>query len=116
MADWIQSNLKKGSIPKCPLCQIRIDPKNVIKDLMAFNLVSELKVYCSNKDNGCEWTGELSDLDSHWKNYCKFVEVIENKKPEQMRKKTNAFAVKKASSSVNKKRKTLPTITKEEQK
>ena len=53
MADWIGTFIAKSTFPKCPLCQTKIDPKNVAKDLLAYNLVSELKVYCVRKDQGC---------------------------------------------------------------
>ena len=40
----------------------------------------ELKVYCSKKSAGCEWTGELGELERHLKlgsveGKCRFVDV-----------------------------------------
>ena len=40
----------------------------------------ELQVYCSNKSAGCEWTGELGELERHLKlgsveGQCRFVDV-----------------------------------------
>ncbi len=50
------------------------------------NCINKLKVYCSHKKSGCEWTGELGDLNHHttacpkrpWKcKYCEFESIYE---------------------------------------
>ena len=52
---------KKCPIKKCDFKQNQ--PSNYSRDLTAYNLVMELEVSCSNE--GCPWTGHLSDLTSH---------------------------------------------------
>ncbi len=48
----------------CPLC--KKDNFVTHKDLyFTRKKVRQLKVYCSYKKNGCEWTGELGDLNQH---------------------------------------------------
>ena len=36
----------------------------------------ELKVHCENSGNGCDWVGELGDLQRHLTNKCPYVEVV----------------------------------------
>ena len=64
---WIQKCIGK---PECPTCRAAIKPNQITKDLLAFNLISELKVFCPNKQNGCEWSGERCHLDAHTSQQC----------------------------------------------
>ena len=62
----------------CPICKEW--PLNVTDDMFFKRKVMELKVYCKNKSAGCEWKGELGELDHHLdlgsvKGQCDFVEV-----------------------------------------
>ena len=62
----------------CPLCKKA--PLKTTKDLFFKRKVMELKVYCSNKSAGCEWRGELGELERHLKlgsveGQCRFVDV-----------------------------------------
>jgi len=36
--------------------------------------IRKLEVYCSNKSDGCEWTGELNDIEAHVKR-CEFEDI-----------------------------------------
>ena len=57
----------------CPLCQgvgFKIMPE---KQLM--RRISDLKVKCSKMKLGCEWTGELRELQNHLDKVCPYVEV-----------------------------------------
>ncbi len=64
----------------CPLC--KEDNLNTHVDkFFTRNSVNKLKVYCPHKKSGCEWMGELGDLNQHttscskrpWKcPYCQF--------------------------------------------
>ena len=50
---------------RCPICKT---PKfGTLPDKFFKRRVSELKLYCPNKSLGCEWVGELGDLDQHLK-------------------------------------------------
>ena len=62
----------------CPMCKKA--PLKTTKDLGFKREVMELKVYCSNKSAGCEWKGELGELERHLKlesveGQCRFVDV-----------------------------------------
>ena len=55
-------------------------PLKTTKDIFFKRKVLELKVYCSKKSEGCEWTGELGELERHQKlgsveGQCRFVDV-----------------------------------------
>ena len=62
----------------CPLCKKW--PLRTAEDLFFKRKVLQLKIRCSNKPQGCQWVGELGDLDRHLKlgsvdGKCQFVEV-----------------------------------------
>ena len=62
----------------CPLCKKA--PLKTTMDLCFKREVMELKVYCSKKSAGCEWTGELGELERHLKlgsveGQCRYVDV-----------------------------------------
>ena len=46
----------------CPLCNEQLITK---LDEHFLRQVGELPVYCAYRDNGCDWEGQLSDLDTH---------------------------------------------------
>ena len=62
----------------CPMCQAT--PLKTVEDMFFKCKVRQLKVRCSNKSAGCEWVGELGELDNHLKpgsveGPCHFVDV-----------------------------------------
>ena len=62
----------------CPLCKEK--PLRTTDDKFFRRKVRQLKVRCSNKSAGCEWVGELGELDNHLKpgsveGQCDFVDV-----------------------------------------
>ena len=62
----------------CPLCNTK--PLKTTEDLFFKRKVKALKIRCSNKGSGCEWEGELGDLDKHlnlqsFDGKCDFVAV-----------------------------------------
>ena len=48
----------------CPNCREKINNR-YFKDVNTERKISQLKIYCTNKDSGCCYKGELKDLDSH---------------------------------------------------
>lgn len=52
---------------------------NQIADLVAAGLISELSVFCRNREYGCKWNGELDRLENH-ENKCTAKEVAEKLK------------------------------------
>ena len=62
----------------CPLCKER--PLKTTEDPFFKRKVLQLKIRCSNKPHGCQWVGELQNLDRHLKlgsvdGECQFVDV-----------------------------------------
>jgi TNF receptor-associated factor 4 len=62
----------------CPLCKKK--PLRTTEDKFFRRKVRQLKVRCSNKSAGCDWVGELGELDNHLKpgsveGQCDFVDV-----------------------------------------
>ena len=47
----------------CPIC--KKTPLKTTEDLFFKRKVKALRIRCSNKGSGCEWEGELGDLDKH---------------------------------------------------
>ena len=63
ITDWS----KKNSI--CPLCRMTFNIDYIQRDLIGYNMVNELLVYCVNK--GCCWKDKLFNLNEHVK-LCNF--------------------------------------------
>ena len=73
----VAEKLQAGGKP-CPLC--KETPLRTTDDRFFKRKVRQLKVRCSNKSAGCEWVGELGELDNHLKpgsveGPCHFVDV-----------------------------------------
>ena len=57
----------------CPICR---EPE--FKTVPYKALEREIRVfhiYCTNKEKGCEWQGELNDINNHLSNDCQFAEL-----------------------------------------
>ena len=68
----------QGKGDPCPIC--KKTPLRTTDDVSFKREVRQLKVRCSNKSAGCEWMGELGELDNHLKpgsveGPCHFVDV-----------------------------------------
>lgn len=50
---------------KCPICRKFFSAVSLQKDLIGFNMVNELEVYCVN--SGCPWKNTLQNLNEHLK-------------------------------------------------
>ena len=70
----------KRTKKRCPLCKM---PLRFVDDKYFQRVVLETKIYCSKKESGCTWLGELRDLETHLsigrederQGICGFVEV-----------------------------------------
>ena len=62
-------------IKACPMC--RSQEFTTVVNKQVERLVKSLSVFCTNKEKGCKWQGELSDIDSHLTstNGCHFEDV-----------------------------------------
>ena len=68
----------------CPHCRAKRNGFNHFLDKKLKREISELKIWCSNKDKGCKWRDELQNLEKHIKSYngCGYVEVKCRNRPE----------------------------------
>ena len=78
LSEDIASKLEGANKP-CPLCN---KPEvRTTKDLYFRRIVSQVKIYCIKKRQGCKWEGEAGGLEKHrgWGAFdagdCKYVEV-----------------------------------------
>ena len=53
----------QGEGGACPLCNTA--PFNTMLNKHFLRQVNELRVFCHHEERGCEWQGELSDLERH---------------------------------------------------
>ena len=49
----------------CPKCRLPICDTVVQRDMLAMNMINELRVFCPHKDSGCCWSGSLDALCGH---------------------------------------------------
>ena len=59
----------------CPVC--RSDEFKLIRNKQNERVIKSLHVYCTNKERGCEWQGEINDINGHLESIdgCPFEEV-----------------------------------------
>ena len=62
--------MRKTSKKECPTCRKPDMLKNARCDNYFQRLVKNLKVRCSDYEEGCEWEGELKDLNDHLERQC----------------------------------------------
>lgn len=62
-------NISYAKNQVCPITkeQLLSQPTNVI---IIAQILEKQKLYCKNKDDGCEWEGSLRELDEHLNKYC----------------------------------------------
>ena len=61
----------KSEMNVCPHCKAKGDDMfQYFEDGAHRQAILELKVYCSNKKQGCDWTGELCHLENHENKQC----------------------------------------------
>ena len=49
---------------KCPICRRRLGKRH-FKDKRMEREISHLQIYCTNKNEGCNWQGNLKDINTH---------------------------------------------------
>ena len=65
--------LIKNAEQACPHC--REQQFNTMLDKDFNRQVRNLRVYCSKRDSGCQWAGELNQLEKHTSEVCRYTEV-----------------------------------------
>jgi len=56
----------------CPVC--RHQHFITFRNKQVERAVKSVRVFCTNKDRGCEWQGEMSDINRHINNACQYEE------------------------------------------
>jgi len=66
---------KMSASQTCPVC--RSEKFITVPNLQVDRAIRSLHVFCTNKDKGCEWQGEVNDITNHLGNSdgCQFEEV-----------------------------------------
>ncbi|XP_065917773.1 TNF receptor-associated factor 3-like isoform X2 [Dysidea avara] len=57
----------------CPVCRSKKFKSYINKQID--RKVRSLLVYCDKKEEGCQWKGEINDVNDHAYNYCQFQKV-----------------------------------------
>ncbi len=63
----------KNNKEPCPKCE-QVEFESMI-DQNKLKEVNELLVYCANRENGCEWSGPVKELEQHQTEVCDCVQV-----------------------------------------
>ena len=68
--EWFR---KQGRYKRCPHC--RSGSFNHFVNKERVQDINELRLYCSNREAGCEWVGKLEELESHVDSECDYTRV-----------------------------------------
>ena len=68
---------------RCPVCNTEFEDNSTTDEFkmnqnyLVERVVKGLKVYCTNKEKGCKWQGELNDINDHLRNNngCQYEKV-----------------------------------------
>ena len=52
----------------CPLCREKFTEDDIKRDLIAYNIINDLDVFCKNE--GCPWKGKLMNIPHHLEDCC----------------------------------------------
>ena len=55
----------RGITKACPICRARDDQFVTVPNKQADRELKQLQILCPNKEKGCKWQGELSNVDGH---------------------------------------------------
>ncbi|XP_057299086.1 TNF receptor-associated factor 3-like [Hydractinia symbiolongicarpus] len=64
------SSERKGFI--CPTCRRKVDNNSVTPAAMINRIILSVKVKCELVSKGCEWIGELGNMEDHLQKRCRF--------------------------------------------
>ena len=75
----LNNNTTEDMTGNCPLDRTPLDAANINDlfptPLIVTNLIDELKVYCLNKERGCEWVGTRWELEHHVTDSCGYTGI-----------------------------------------
>ena len=73
----------KGEKKKiCPTCRKEISFSSIVEEThpLILQQLNSLQIYCTKKENGCEWKGPRSNLQDHFQLSCSSLECENNEK------------------------------------
>ena len=73
--DCIQKFKKATKKPPCPLCRKSLSNYKCFKDSRAERYIKNLKIYCTNKSNGCTWDGSVNEMNRHRTKTCEYKSI-----------------------------------------
>ena len=69
--EYCYTQAQKKDIGKCPIDGESIQPNQVFQDKYKTREILQLQCFCSNKNSGCKWRGDLSLIKDHERE-CKY--------------------------------------------
>jgi len=63
------------SLPKklCPIDRSEFQIDKIVDDRNMRDIINELEIYCSSKDKGCTWEGEVREMSYHLQETCNYT-------------------------------------------
>lgn len=69
---WERNRKESGYDFVCPTCQKQIDKNTVTPARMINKIILSVQVKCEYLNKGCEWIGDLSNMEDHLQQRCAF--------------------------------------------
>uniref|UniRef100_A0A7M5WX75 Uncharacterized protein n=2 Tax=Clytia hemisphaerica TaxID=252671 RepID=A0A7M5WX75_9CNID len=86
---------------QCPQCREIVRDNQIFSNVMLHRLILSIQVYCSNEDTGCQWVGEVNQLEEHLLSCAKGTGYHPNRRALTFGKKQHGFNNSASSSSNN---------------
>ena len=69
--------LKEAKFVSCPACRMKEPEFKTVPNKALDREIRALHIYCTNKERGCKWQGEINNIKNHVGNSdgCQFEEV-----------------------------------------
>ena len=64
---------ESGGGGDCPMC--RSEVFTCVRNRQSERIIKNLKVFCTNKNDGCRWQGEINNIDKHLTEECQYQMV-----------------------------------------
>ena len=66
-------NKELESSGHCPMC--RCEDFTCVRNRQSERIIKNLRVFCTNKNDGCRWQGEINNIDKHLTEECQYQMV-----------------------------------------
>ena len=77
-----KENNEGEKVKSCPTCRKEINFPSIVEEThpLILQQLNSLQIYCTKKENGCEWKGPRSNLQDHFQLSCSSLECENNEK------------------------------------